>query len=624
MTVVPDRRPTHESRAGRHRRVIRRRIVTKWWFWTAIGVLLVVGSAGLWVGLRGLEAKSNLEASQALIDTLKDQVSAFSVDEATATYAEAKEHTEAARELTGDPIWRAAEALPGLGVNLTAFREMSETIDDLMVDGVSPLLDVAGTVTPESLAPKDGAINVAPLEAAIPVVAGASEAFAAAEQRVALINTEGAISQIAEAKQKLSSLLTSVTPSLDLLNTMLPLAGPLMGSEAPRTYVLMFQNNAELRALGGAALSFALLRVDNGHIELVETQSSTFSGFEFYPTSVLPIPDGASGVFPDNTYGSFISNVSLRPSFEGAAQLTQEFWRLKFGVVVDGVMSIDPVALSYILGATGPLTLATGDVLDENSLVGLILNKVYIRYYTGHVVRDNLAADAFFGEAINATFAALTSGPLKTDKLMSAIQRGLDEHRLLFWSGVESEQATLRELGLPGEVPVSDETEDRVGIYFQDGVGAKLDYYLVPSVQLSSGMCRTDGLTSFRASVALQYDLDPAAVSTLPPAVVGNWKIEKLPKGRQRVIVLLYAAPNSVIQSVAVNGQPVAFQALHDTVFPVAKAVVEMDPGQTGTVTFDYVSTSAGNVPYSAQVTPTAKATTITTVPLDCATVPAG
>ena len=57
------------------------------------------------------------------------------------------------------------------------------------------------------------------------------------------------------------------------------------------------------------------------------------------------------------------------PDFPTAARLAQAMWERAFGVKVDGVISLDPVALSYMIGATADVTLANGEVLTEENVV---------------------------------------------------------------------------------------------------------------------------------------------------------------------------------------------------------------------------------------------------------------
>ena len=283
-----------------------------------------------------------------------------------------------------------------------------------------------------------------------------------------------------------------------------------------------------------------------------------------------PVPNGAEAVYPYGVFGTFIANATLRPSFTTAAEITQETWRQQCGYTVDGILSIDPVALGYILRATDPITLSSGDVLTSTSLVPFLLNTVYLRFNSGDSVADNFEQDQIYDEAVSATFGRLTSGSLNPKVLIAALMQGWDERRVLYWSAHEDEQAQLAAIGLNGELPVSDVTTDRVGVYFQDHVGSKLNYYLQQSVHLATASCRDDDRQNYRVTVDFG-SVVPADVGALSPSIVGQWEREGLRAGVQRMVVMLYAPPGSQIVGASLNGQPVALESLHDTDHPVGR-----------------------------------------------------
>ena len=614
--ALKPRAHVRRSRAGIHRR---------WWFWTLIvAVLLGVAAAGAFaIATRAIEAKSELESAQALVPQLKTEAVALDIESATATFDVITGHTARAVDVTDDTVWRIGEFVPIIGKNLTVVRELAAVTDQVMADVAAPLIGVAGNIDPASFAPKDGAIDLQPLVDAEPAVQEATTGAAAAVAALGAIDTGGTISQVSGAKDQLVVLLDDLGPTLETLNTVLPLLPPALGSKAPRTYALMFQNPAEARSLGGTALSFALIRVDHGRIELVETRPAGFSNFDRYPEGVIAVPDGAGEVYPD-FIGTFIANATTRPSFTTAAQITQETWKRQFGFPVDGVLSVDPVALGYILRATDPITLSTGDILTSESLVPFLLNDIYQRFDSGNYTLDNREQDLVYAEAVDATFGRITGGPLDPNLLIEALLQGWDERRLLYWSANEAEQAQLAEIGLNGEIPTSDAETERVGLYFHDNVGAKINFYLTQAVRLSAASCGEDGLQSNRVSVDLTNSLDPSIVDSRTSSVLGNWQREGVQKGAQRIWSLLYAPPGAQMTGATIAGEPVPLADLHDAEFPVAKLTVTVPPGETVTVTYDFVSAEAGEKTFEAQVTPMVNPATITTEPLDCGTVDRG
>ena len=618
MSAIEEPRPTAH-------RPPRKRLIRRWWFWLIVVVVLVLVASGLYawaLASKVFEAKGELESAQSLASDLREQATALDMDAAMSTLDEVSDHTSRAVEITEDPLWSFSEGLPVLGKNLVVVRELAGVTDDLMTDVATPLVEAVQTVDPASLAITDGAIDLAPFVGAVDAIALADTNLEETTATLEAIDTKDTVDQVSGAKTTLTGLLGSVAPILDSLNNIVPLIPPTLGAEAPRKYVVMFQNNAESRPLGGTSLSFAVISIDQGRIVFDEAIPA---GFRNFVTSipVLPQPDGVAELF-NGELGNFIANNTLRPSFTTAALVTQEMWKRDQGYGVDGIISIDPVALSYILRATGPIPLSTGDVLTSDSLVPLLLNGVYQRYNTRNVVKDNLAQDAVYSEAVDATFSALTTKPVDPGALISAITQGWTESRIMYWSAHEEEQARLVTFGLNAELPVSDETTERMGVYFAENTGSKMNYYLNQSIELSQASCRTDGLESYRISTTLTNTMDPPFVNQLSPSILGLQAAKMgLPKGVQRMVAYLYAPPGSTITNVSVNGGPPQYEAHHDGDYPVGKVVVDVNPGAAMNITYDVLAGTPGVRTLEAKTTPMVSTTPITTTALDCATVTA-
>ena len=60
--------------------------------------------------------------------------------------------------------------------------------------------------------------------------------------------------------------------------------------------------------------------------------------------------------------------------------MMSSLWQREIGGTIDGVISLDLPALQNILAATGPVTLANGDVLDSGNAARLLLEEAYDRF----------------------------------------------------------------------------------------------------------------------------------------------------------------------------------------------------------------------------------------------------
>lgn len=607
----------HQSRRSlRARTPKRKQFYRRWWFWAIVVVLLVIAAAA-WIGVRALQAKDNLEAAVPAVSTLKEQVLAQDIDGAKKTLADVAPKVREARDLTSDPIWRAAELIPVAGSNLTAVRELADVTDSIVADAVPPLLEVVDTVMADGLKPVNGALNVALLSDAIPQIEEATAVFENASAVVNGIDTSQTIGQVTAAQKTMSDMLASIEPALDAAKQVLPLLPPALGTQGPRNYLILFQNNAEARALGGMPGALVLMTIDQGKVAL--GQQATGGDFRSYAPPVVAVPDGVQELY-GNGFGTTMANATVRPDFPSAAQIARAMWLDEFGVAVDGVISIDPVALSYVLKATGPVPLATGEVLSSDNAVALLMNEVYIRF-PGLTEEERFAQDAFFGAVVASTFGTVMQGNLDPKVLLSSMIQAIDERRLMIWSANEAETTQLVAGGLDGALPVSDGKTDEVGVYFQDAIGSKMDYYLSQRVVLSQGSCRADGRENYRVSVDVMNNAPLDAGESLTPYIVGiNPDVEL---GDIRIDLITYAPPGSTISAIWVDGEPVEVTPFHDSQYPVAKVRTAFAPGTGRNVTFDIVAAEPGKRELAALLTPLVHPTEVVKQELDCAAVPA-
>ena len=577
-----------------------------------------------WVGARAWFAKVELERAQSMVGTLKSQIVAGHYSGTADKYVTIKQHTATARSLTADPVWSVAERVPYLGHNLRVMRALTVDIDDAM-ELAHPLVDFASQLSPSSLAPKDGAIPLGVFVDAGPRFSTAATGFAQLNDRVASLSSRGTIPQLQNAHHQVASLIGGLSSGLHDAAPIVQALPNVLGADHARTYVVMFLNNAELRPLGGTALSFAEITIDHGAIKLDRTIPAGLSNFPRQATPLIPIPDGFDGIYP-NQLGHRIPEASLRPSFVTASQIVQAGWRAQFGKQIDGVITMDAGALALLIKATGPITLATGDVLTQQNTVSFLLNQVYARYNSGDLNADNAKQNEVYADAVGRTFVKLASGDFDPLALFTSASAAAGQNRLAFWFANAEEQATFAATSLGAtDLVRSSSTEDGAGVYFVDQVGSKLNYYLGTKLVTSSAVCGTDGRQVHQLALDMTSRLAPGAVDSLSPFVTGlSYQQYGLPKGLQRILVLFYMPPGSSFVSASVDGKPVEASNQHDTDHPVQSVWVEIPPGGTVHVTLDFRMTDPGTRALRVEVTPTVNGTQVSEAPLDCSSTPAG
>ncbi|MCU1527797.1 MAG: hypothetical protein JWP75_1560 [Frondihabitans sp.] len=567
---------------GRRRARPRQHVVR----WLIVGIVILLVLCVAWIGIRAVLAKGHLEKSVSLASTVEKQIENGDASGAQATAAQLASNADDARKLTSDPVWRAAEILPLVGSDLRAVRQVSAVLSNVSDNAIVPVAKVAGTVSVAQFKPVNGAVDLKPLAAAQPQVAAAARDLRGQLKVARTIDTSGTITQVDDAVDQMVGVLTKASVAADEADQAMTLLPQMLGTDGPRNYLILFQNNAELRASGGIPGSLAIIHADNGKITL--GQQASDADFAQLPAPIFKLPTETEGIYGSIT-GEFMQDVTLTPKFDLSAKLASAMWKQKYGTTVDGVISVDPVALSYILGATGPVTLPTGEQLTGQNAVATLLSDSYAKYPVP------AEQDAFFAGAANSVFAKVASGSFDPKALLTALTHATDEHRLRLWSNRPTEQKTIAETALSGALPTSTAKKPAFGVYFNDATGAKMDYYLTTRVSVGQAVCRKDGRPDWVIEVTMTNTAPADAATSLPEYVTGG-DVYGVPAGNVRTEVSIYAPKTGVFVGATQDGTPRSLHNATDSGYPVAQYQTELSPGKSTTWRIEFL----GATPKSA------------------------
>ncbi len=219
----------------------------------------------------------------------------------------------------------------------------------------------------------------------------------------------------------------------------------MMGADGPRSYFMGFQTNAEARGTGGLLGGFGILRFDNGtatvdrlgrNSELDKAFTPLDLGTEFITAIRI---QQAHYRFPERQLR--VPTSRMRPNLEvhvGTAIRT----------TVDGAIAIDPVALSYILGAVGSVTMPDGETITKDNVVELTESTAYIRF-----ADDNDARKAYLQDVASAVVEKMTGQLGLAATASRRAGKAVGEGRIAVWSASPDEQKLIEETPLAHLVP---------------------------------------------------------------------------------------------------------------------------------------------------------------------------
>ena len=169
--------------------------------------------------------------------------------------------------------------------------------------------------------------------------------------------------EVEALKKDLPTLLTNLHNLQTITNTL----QNLLGSDDEKRYLLLFQNNNELRATGGFIGSYALVDVNKGKIVNMEVPKGGTYDLTAGQKNMWRAPQALTLANP--TFN--IWDANWWPDFPTSAKKIANLFTESGGTTVDGVVAINATVLQKLLAISGPIylddynyTISTENVYD--------------------------------------------------------------------------------------------------------------------------------------------------------------------------------------------------------------------------------------------------------------------
>ena len=537
-----------------------------------LGVLLVL------FAFQASQASSSLRLASNQAEVLQNQI--VSGDEAGAkvTLSGLQASTERARAKTKGPLWSIGAKVPYFGKNVSAVRTVAVVADDIATQAMPPLVNLSAQVNLNAFSPRDGKVDLATIRKIRPSVIAAADALTRANDKLSGIDSSSLLVPIRGPVSTIQYKIASAQSAAVTSRSAARLMPSMLGAKGTRRYLLLIQNNAEVRPTGGIAGSFAILKADKGKLSMGKQGS-----IQDLPPSdkpVLPMTADERSVFSADLVTD-IRDVNITPDFPRSAEIARALVKKGLDVDVDGVISVDPIALSYILEGTGPVQLSDGTTLDQSNAVEVLLNAIYAAY------QDNDKQDDVFQSAARKIFDVVKSGRGDSRTVISALVHAANENRLTMWSSHQAEQDEIAPTGLSGRVGGDDGNRPHIGVYLSDAASTKMEYYLDYTTVVRPGRCLSGDIQELSTTTELISNA-PAGAATLSPYITGIGGFT--PRGTMRITVRIYSPFDGGITGVRINGESQTVSAGRVGGRNVSTVTVTIKPGEQISVTATMIS----------------------------------
>lgn len=441
-----------------------------------IGVVVaIVGAFAIALAVQAASVRDDLDSAYALMSSMQSSLVTGDEGQLEAAATEVSQRVTRASQTVRSPLWDAGSVIPAVGANLDAITGLTAAVQTLADDALPPGKVILSKLSVDRIALADGGVDLQPFresEASFPLV---TAAFAKARSQIDSIDTADLLPPVADSVSEVGAFLDDATSLLGVAEKYLPTLLDVAGAQAPKQYLVIFQNNAEVRATGGNPAASIVVRADQGRVQILDQANSiTFDAAGDAGRRFTDLPPETLGLYP-STFALFSQDFTMTPDFPTTARLFQDLWQQTEGEQFDGVISIDPVVLSHMLSVTGPVSYDDLQLTADNA-VQVLLSDAYERFPTGE------DSDAFFSAITQGFFQYLTTSRWDPTQMLEALKASAQEQRLLLNFRDDSAQALVKELGLTGALRSDTVDSTQVGTYLNDYSVGKLEYHLRQSV----------------------------------------------------------------------------------------------------------------------------------------------
>ncbi len=500
-----------------------------------IVAVLLIAFGTFFLYLPGRKVYKNAKAVYARVLPLKDSLYLQDLDMLNgeldgmeADIVAFKQSLKPLRWLRAVPI--AAGYFNDLDHGLAAVNEgilLSHTI----IDAITPYADVLGFKSENSTGEGHAGTKVEGLVKAMPALVPEVE-----EIEIRLSNINNHLKKI-NAKRypekvrgyELRSLLTSaqiwvsgMDENIEDVKSFLVIFPRVMGSEERKDYLVLFQNDKELRPTGGFLTAYALVTVDGGTI--TDLRSDDMYHLDYRISESVPAPAVLRDYLKVEEW--YARDANLSPDFMQSAEKVEWFWHKDpTSASVEGIIGIDTYFVRDLLEVLGPVELSGYDepFTSENVVYQLEL-------YANLLGKEQYGRKDLLGELMGAIMDKVFSAPPDrwSPLLKTVIKSLMEKHVLLYFHDAEA-QRLAEKYGFAGRIKDTD--GDYLHVNDSNFAGAKANMYIQQTVSQDVSIAK-DGTVTKTVTVNLN---NPEPADGWLNSTYYDWMRIYVPKGSKLV-----------------------------------------------------------------------------------------
>ncbi len=281
------------------------------------------------------------------------------------------------------------------------------------------------------------------------------------------------------AEDKIEELKTRIELYRDLVKrgrTVAELLPEIIPAEGQKSYLLLLQNNAELRPTGGFIGTVARVDFDGGKLKKLEVQDvyEVDGHLDFH---VEP-PEEVKNDLGQKDW--FLRDSNFEPDFPTAARQAEWFYGKETSLKVDGTVALDVSAMENLLSVLGPVNLSDyGETVGESNLFEKAITHAEQGFFPGSQAKKNFLT-ALSTQVLNKVFFAPNQN---WPGIIQSVGKSFNEKHLLVYLDSPKLFSYLVSQNYAGAMPrpaekVEGEVQDLLAVVEANLGANKANFYL--------------------------------------------------------------------------------------------------------------------------------------------------
>lgn len=217
-------------------------------------------------------------------------------------------------------------------------------------------------------------------------------------------------------------------------------------------YLILFQNNSELRATGGFLGSYAVLTVKDRKMADIYFETNVYKkDNQFIKDHAISPPEPIRTILGQEKWSLHDANWAI--DFKEAAKTVAWFYQQEGDQPVDGVIGVDTTMLQDILKLTGPIELGQYNLtINSDNFLNLIQYQVEKAYWQDDQNKQINEPKTILKELLPKLIFKLKESP-GLGATLALIEKNLKQKHILLYFENENQQSIVEDKNWAGRVP---------------------------------------------------------------------------------------------------------------------------------------------------------------------------